>query len=378
MSVYFFTFGTSLFFALLSTASYRYARKETVSGPAPAYHSPQKTAAFGLFLLGLVLSMLPLILVSGLRSQNIGLDTRTYANEYQNIATNRFGLGYHSSWLSPGYVILCKIVALFAGENPVAITFVVAMFTFLFLFLAVYQNSSDFFLSIYLYFCSALFFQTMNQSRQQLAISVTTYSLTYIKRRDFRMFLTFVLLAASIHASALAFLPAYFLANLKINKRNFLFYLTAAACCVALFPLLTRLLQYTGYGWYIGSVYDIEARDSAVWNLVFRLLLLAGFFCFVKGVLQRNPQNRILYNMAMVCVILQVLTVQSYIFGRVTTYYFIFFIFLIPEIVHSARRSETKLFLCATVMILFAAYFALRVTPQTLVEGKFDNYHMFF
>lgn len=375
MSVYYIVYAISLLFAAMSTHAFSAIRNTTTLEINRYSNANGRAANHFLAVFAIVLSAVPLVLISGLRSQNVGLDTYDYANEYKLIANDNFGLGYHTSWLSPGYVILCKVVSSFAGTNPFPMIFVVALFTFLFLFLSIYENSSDFFISIYLYICFALFLQTMNQSRQMLAISITTYSYTYVKKRNLKMFLLFILIATSIHASALVFLPVYFISKIRFSKKMIAFYITAIAGLVIAYPLIILLAQHTPYALYIGSWYDVEQKSTTILNLVFRILLLIVCLLFYKNLIRKGQQNEILYHISFACVALQTLTVKSYIFGRVTTYFFIFFIFLIPEVIYSIRNKGARITVYVIILILFAVYYFLRVTPENMLSEKFIPYY---
>lgn len=56
--------------------------------------------------------------------------------------------------------------------------------------------------------------------RQSLAIAITIFAFRYIVRKQLWLFISFVLIAGSMHTSAIIFIPAYWIYHLQITAKN--------------------------------------------------------------------------------------------------------------------------------------------------------------
>ena len=181
----------------------------------------------------------------------------------------------------------------------------------------------------------------MNQSRQQLAIMIIFYAYKYIKNRDFFKYLLFVLIAFCFHKSAIIMLPFYFLTNNEINKKNLLIYGIIGIFIIVFGNYVEQILLLTDYGMTYINAGMYADSSKAVYNLIVRLGLMLFSFMLIKKDSLKN--NRFLYNLCIWCVISQIITYKVYAFGRITTYFFVFFILLIPNALKDIKNDNKKI-----------------------------------
>lgn len=292
------------------------------------------------------LSFLILFLVVVLRSISVGTDYLNYIYAINRVATNTM-LPTDKNWLGLGFRELIIIIAKIFPTSINSIYFsigVIGLITFLtllFFFLSFNNNGNEVF-ELYLFLCFCLYFQLMNQFRQMFAISIVFFSYRYIGK-SFIKYMLLIVLAALFHGTAIIMLPMYFLYKIKLNRKTFLFYGLISILVLVFSPFIKSLIQYTSYSNYLGwTEFDTAGVTSTVLNLIVRISLMVICLIFSKNIIKNDNRKIFLYHMIIICSIVQMLTITSYLFTRITTYFFVFYISLIPDVVNEMDGKFTK------------------------------------
>ena len=96
---------------------------------------------------------------------------------------------------------------------------------------------------------------------------------------------------------------------------------------------------------------------------------------FYKVTIKRNSKLRVFYHTALICTALQVLTLKSYLFGRVTTYFFMPYIFLLPEVMETIKVNfSSKNY----VLIKYIVYIVLFLLTIALLVSDSYNPFLYF
>ncbi|MDR1472214.1 MAG: EpsG family protein [Synergistaceae bacterium] len=314
----------------------------------------------------LFFSALPLFMLLALRYQ-VGMDYIGYSNAYA--AISRYGFfesvqGY-TAWLGNGFVYFCKLIALFFGENFLWYHAVLAALSIIFLYMAIFENSKMPLLSLFIYLCDGYYYMSFNQSRQGLAILIVFFSYKYILEDRFMPFALTVWAASLIHPSAWVFLPAFFLAKSKFNVKTALVFAVAGLVLTNAWGVVEGLVVLTRYSHYMMSSY--QGNVAWVETTVLRALYRAGVFglClfFRRPVLQKYPNADCLYVLCTGSLVLQAMSLRSYVFARTVLYYYIGMLLLIPYVVKSIGKKSQVIILAALAVIFTAAhiyYFAAK------------------
>lgn len=156
-----------------------------------------KSISYGILILILV--------IGGLRDK-IGWDYEAYTHWYL--------LGTRDHDFEFGFLKLMQLMR-FLDFSPAFLFFIVSLFTYLFIYLGVKKYTNKITLSLILYFLiPSLFLTSLTLIRQSLAVAISFYAFSFLMDRKFLTYMLFMLLAISIHYSAL--LP--FLVFPFINK----------------------------------------------------------------------------------------------------------------------------------------------------------------
>ena len=280
------------------------------------------------------------IILSGLRHVSIGADTKTYLQSFE--ATQYYSWTYIFDKLyniyilggpgkDPGYPVFEKLATLLTTDYQVYLI-IIALFFTIPLAKWIYENSIDPFISFLIYSTLFYAFFAITGHRQTIATAMVVFiGYTYIKERNLLPFLLIVLIAFTIHKSALIFIPFYFIANKKITKNYMLIMITLFIILFINKEYFSSMLKiFAGY-----EIYGINQQAGTyTFTLIFLLLTIVAFWRY-KTILLKNPQAVHFYNALLLGLIFLPLTFVNPSAMRVVQYFSIFIILLIPEIIYS-------------------------------------------
>lgn len=334
-------------------------------------HTRGKIYAYNFFLF---LTFIILSLVLGLRHYSVGVDTDNYRKVFFRIIDGTMTVS-DRRWISLGFLVLNKVVGIFFGKNYVVLNCIIGFFSIFFLLKSIWNNSDNPTLSLYIFIAMCLYYQMMNQARQMLALVIVMYSYQYLKERNFIRYAICIGIASLMHTSAIIMLPFYFIANFKINNKFLFLYLIVTIATILCFDYIILLISKTNYGLIYSQTGYFQAKDSSKLNLIIRLLMLFGVLIFKKKLLKEDSESKFLYNLVIWCTLFQIITLKVYILGRVTSYFFVFYIFLIPKIIH-CFPSQRRIYISVLVVILFFIYHIVYFNYSSVTAG-YDVYKLF-
>lgn len=196
---------------------------------------------------------------------------------------------------------------------------------------------------------------TLTGLRQAMALSFVLFSYQYILQRNFKKFILFLLIAAAFHISAVVFLPAYFIAKIKMGIKQ-LIVLLGSTFVVMIFPQAFRAIvsvfsfdeRLTGYA---------TSQTALTWS-GFIIFFSIWFFCYIlrmKGIIDPSYEYDAMLNLIMVGVILQgasAIVAESF---RLGYYYNIASIACLPNAISRIRTQTDKrtvgMSVCGVILI---------------------------
>ena len=157
--------------------------------------------------------------------------------------------------------------------------------------------------------------------------------------------------------SILVFLPMYILANKSLDGRIIIRFIITGVLLFLSFPIILKLVLITPYGTaYSGTWLDISLSLSSIQNLAFRLLILTGCLILAKKTIFKYPEMKYYYNIVIYCTLIQILAVQSSLFGRLTTVFFIGYIILIPAVLRANFKAQLYRISISSIVVLMLIY----------------------
>lgn len=288
----------------------------------------------------LILCCIELILMAGLRGYNIGADTKVYLRAidyYGKMSVSELlsaGLVYPFDF-EIGYFLLMKLCCLLRFGKT-AFLFVIAIITYIPVFQLIKKYSSNAYISILCYFAFGFFTYSLGLFRQMIAVSIVICGVNYIVERKFIKYLAIIGLAMTFHTTALVGILLYFLYGVKWQR--IIAWVIPIELCFLFFGryLVVMLIRiFPQYAGYIGGKYDVQGGSH--------LMLIFLNLVFIVSILFRNrkeEQDENIFLCALILAIfLQCLGYSLNIFGRIVSYYSIYIIIAIPNLIYNIGES---------------------------------------
>lgn len=308
-----------------------------------------------------ILVTIQLILLSGLRHISIGADTYSYK-------VDSFDITIHETWRDlvndfvniifkgadgkdPGYHLFEKLIQIFSTNYQVFLMVIALIFTIP-LGVWIYKNSIEPCMSFLIYSCLFSSFFTITGLRQTIATAlVVLIGYKFIKERKFWSFLVLILVAFTIHKSAICFFQFYFIANKTITKK-YLVIMSFVIIMMFIFrnQVMAILGNLMGYEQYIS-----QYEGAAPWNFTTLLLILTIITVWkYKMILKNNLLSTHYINALLVAFVFVPLTFIDPTGMRVVQYYSIFIMLLVPEVIKSFSKRERVIvyYIAATLLIV--------------------------
>ncbi len=309
-----------------------------------------------------LLSML-LFAISALRGLSVGNDTGQYAWHFYNTSSMSFQqiLQFHLN--EPLFYLLTKIVSLISNNHQVLFAMVAAFYSFS-IYRLIYKYSKQYLVSYFMLIPMMYFAFSLTGLRQTLAISVLLLSIDYIVDRKIVLFFFSVGIAFLFHNSAVFFIPAYFLYTKKLYKiRVLLFFIISPILFFSRYFILTIVQRFFYTEYSLGGY-------SGGWTTLFvYFVIILVSTLFRKQMMAVDSNFPFFYSMMFVGFWVQMFVpIQPNIF-RVSMYYNISSILLLPGLIKTQNDSFSKIiaysifFILMIVQYFFFTYNAAGVNP---------------
>lgn len=308
-----------------------------------------------------------LYFVFAFRSISVGGDLYYYVPYYRIIGSLPWRALFKINY-EPGYLILNKVLN-YVSTNVQFLLIIYGIIVIISVARFVYKYSKIPWLSFYLFVSMSFFTAFMNNIRSSIALSILLWSLDYVKERRPVKFIFFVILAFAFHKTAVVFIFIYFLYAIR-SKRVYILTTTVVGC-VVLFEG-EKIINYLISHYY--PIYATHVVSGKGYNLFVLLLTVIVFgYGFQRKKAQKDDNQRLLYNMMLISVMMQILAFYFDFFARIVTYFDIAMICLIPNVINTLKIRNVKGIAIVIVCMATAIYFwyYLSTDPGGVVPYKF-------
>lgn len=315
-----------------------------------------------------IILVLPYIIWAGFRTDSMIGDTASYRAAFMAMPTEVSGW---SEFLidvtkDKGFSVLSLIIKLFVGNSSILYFLIIAAFQILVVAMIYRKYSCNYWLSIFLFIATTDYISWVNNGvRQFVAVTIIFAATGLLLKRKYIPVILLILLASTMHQSALLMIPIIFIIQGKAwNKKTILL---IVACVAALFFVdqFTDILDTA----LADTQYTNVVSDWQSWNddgtnplrvLVYSvptILSLLG----IKWIRRENdPVINLAANASIISTGLYIVSMgTSGIFlGRLPIYTSLYATgILLPwEISHMFTKSSARI-ITAFAVILFAAFF---------------------
>lgn len=329
----------------------------------------------------ILILVLPLFIIAAFRAPSVGNDTLNYLKSYTVVSQESF-FSATQSRMEIGYVIYMRVIALF-GFSYLGFQIITSAFTLFSISRFIYKYSNSAAFSFFVFMTIRMFFGMMNISRQYLAVAILLFSVEFIRDRKFIKFALLVLVASGFHFTAIIFLIAYPLVNLKLNAKKTILLIGAGIISGLLFDKMVQVfVSVTGrYAGYLeGGYFNFERNIAIYLNLAINLLfLLVAFitkywsagqsqkYSLVSNSMKKTHNHRISdeqlwYTFCLLTLILSIVGLNATILGRVETYFSVFLLAYIPSVIKHIKSKDLRAIVTLGIIAgLFASFVVVMV-----------------
>lgn len=262
--------------------------------------------------------------VCAFRYQHLTGDLMKYHHEFNTVVNyGWFSAKVLNEGRNTGFMMLLKLIHHLTDGDFQMVLVVIAVITHVILGYMVWRYSPAPWLSFAVWNCMALYIFGFSAIKQALAMSLVMLSFVAISRKNQILYIVIMALAWFVHVPSLIFLPAYWLAQMRVKWSTVLFY------------VLLGVLLYVFKDQFVAFISSFYYEEDEVFvfsgEIGSRFIMLLGFALF--GILFRgfsDPDYEKLFHIMVIAALLQMLAGFDNIFTRMADYYFQFSVLYIP------------------------------------------------
>lgn len=330
------------------------------------------------------ISFFLLFCVAGIRKYTVGIDLAGhYARNYEVISTIPWKelpniIGEQFVYYDVGWIVFMRVLGIVSSNVQ---WFIMATSAFVCYAMARYllHHSDDVYLETFLYLMTFTYFMYMNIIAQSIAIAIVLLSIDYLESKKYLLYILLILLASSIHGSAIICLVCIPLFQLKRTRKNIRrFVLISVVGILGFDSLLPIVVQkfFSQFSYYLQTDYTGKIDFVRLMHLVVYIL------CFVLGCLTRwyfksryldDPRNakidkdwlkerkslpfNFLFYITILAVVMRALVYKLYIFSRMGYYFYPFACSFLVQSIYGIRstrlRRQIKYMVCGGMILFF-------------------------
>lgn len=321
----------------------------------------------------IVTMCLLLFVLIGFRSYEIGTDTLSYKKTFDLIAqiefTNTNWLKKYLLTLNEPLFIILNIIVCFISKNFTVFLCVYAAFYVLSIGYIIWNYSTIPRWSFIALLSLGYVYFSMAGIRQTIAMSVLLFSYKFIRDRKIIPFLLLVFIAFGFHNTSIVFLLAYPLSNLKVTWKR-LFVLVGAYFIMLFNKNLVYTLLFDVLKWERLSAYSNLDSSLSLSGAIIQIAI----FLFALFFTEKESDNDIrpLLNLSFLGCLFQIFTPIIGEFFRVSMYFAIFNIILIPTTASNIKNiNNRKAVMVLVPFILLLYFFGFSGLDSSIIPYRF-------
>lgn len=279
-----------------------------------------------------------------------------------------------------GFAWLSKFLSQVSDGDFQLLLIFIAIVTEIAVAIIIYRYSPAPWLSYLLWNCFGFYIFGFSAIKQALAMGLLMFAFVGIMEEKPKKFLLWTLLAGCVHAPALIFLPAYWLAKSDLSRSKLFAYVIGAGL---IFVFRDQIVTFISEFYYEETSYAVNDRLGGRFVMIVALLVAGLIICGFSG----KSFTR-LFNLMAVAAILQMFSGYDNIFTRLTDYYFQFVILYLPMMLYAEADEELggaykarhivltrqERFLAVLGVVCLALLFYYTTNLNITIEAEIDDY----
>jgi len=297
---------------------------------------------------------------SGFRD-GLGSDYLTYTDRL-------LGRSYLEYGIEPAFSVFANLV-FYTTLSPVFFFLTMAIITNYFFLKSFFRYEYTFYIIIIYLLTPLFFFDTFNAVRSMFAASIFVYSCKYIESKNFIKYLLCILIAFTMHFSALLLLPFYFIGRKDFKKilltiTLVLSYIIGSIIKISIDALLIKIIPF----YAIYTFRDTQHEGTGILNIIFNLILL--LLIYKKQLITTSTKNLIAFNLFFIGIVLSNFMPSFYYITRVAMYFIVFGAIVIPMLINIFDKKLMKVSIVVLFLLLFSNFLFRYINDKSYVPNK--------
>ncbi len=326
----------------------------TISNLVPSkeyYEVPRRKSEIRLF----IIMGICVFFVIALRGNSVGTDTLRYAKEYVRNGINYFSGDFFSIKNEFGYKLLI-MAGNYVGLPWRGFLFIVSAAECIVFVRFIMKYCYHEFYGIYFFITIGFFAMSLTGMRQAVAVTLLLIASELAIKKKLFPFIIVVLLAFTVHYTAICFLPCYMVFQLKYKSKKSLIIFIILPFIVRIFSFAFRsvfmmfaLDKYNEYGYFTAMNYSISFSVE----LVAILILIGCGICLYLSDEKISQKNYQFFIMTSLYVCSIELSHAVYMATRLSYYFSFFMIVMLSNAITELKDTRIR----------FIAYVLLTALP---------------
>lgn len=280
---------------------------------------------------GFIYIFLILSFFSAIRD-DCGCDYDSYIFHIQNIQVGNL------SYMEPGFQFIVKYLEKF-DDNPRLVIILIGVLTCFFYTFAIWQQSVDRKLSIYLLITWGYYIMTFNTIRNYFALSVVLCFIPLVIRQRYFLFILLTIFIALFHKSALFCIPVYIVASKITFKRKHILPMILLGILFLKLETIFRSFVFMIYASYEGSEYD---NHSISYLNILKAIVVIWLYIRYRNRLQADPICKLYFNLNVFALFIYTSLYWLPEVSRLGFYLNVTTILMIPKIIQNISNPKER------------------------------------
>ncbi len=294
-----------------------------------------------------------LIVVAGFRDLSYkSIDETLYRNYFTRVANT--GIQARSDTGEIGYWLINYLLTNITSNNQAIILFC-AIVTNILIVKNLYKHSRYFNFTLFLYITMGTYSSAFNGMRQYLAAAILFQGINYVIDKKMIKYIICVLIATSIHFSAIIMLPMYWLVRIKNKKKLYLgmiiggiiFYIAFSTIILKLSNVFVKLS-----GYYEGFIN--EGRGVKIIRIIVMSLPIILIATQYRKIIKRDKKLEIIYVYSFISMLLMMCSYKYVYIARLCIYFDMYELLIIPELIYLLNKQKNRIIV---LLLTCALYF---------------------
>lgn len=278
---------------------------------------------------------------AGFRGLEVHPDTINYATHFDNVSGKGHFWEIDKDIFNVGYLIVEKFIHNNISNTVFVFNIVTSFIICISALILFYKQSNHIGIAIFLYFVSGTFFQQIAVLREALAVVVGYLCILRLSEKRFLQALPYVLIAITLHTSAIILLPIMYLEKKVISsKTRIVVLLFVIGFVYAIAPVLEMLLDLLSFEtkYFDEGVEKGFMTINGLFNGMVGILVSWGIYKMIKQTPGFPPQS-IYINIFYVYFLISVVTLRLSILSRLLMFFDPFIFIFVSNYVFLSKKN---------------------------------------